>query len=275
MLVSYLIIFLLLGISYSSSFPVGEIVKDPIAVMNHDENCFTQGLVIYDNKLYESCGLYGKSTLRIVDLSTGSVVKKVTIDKDIFAEGLAAMNNTLYMISWKNKKLFIYDRKTLDLLDTKYFDSHNGEGWGLTTDNEHLILSDGSEYIIYYEFPSPGDGKEKLVKIREMKVYDPVTMRHLVYINELEYHNGYIFANIWYKDIILQINANSGNVVERYDLSQLYPKSSRSHKADCLNGIAYDPIQKNFLLTGKLWPKYYRVHFKAAEDDHHKSPTDL
>ncbi len=256
-----------------SGYQIGEIVKEAVEELPHDEACFTQGLVIYDGKLYESCGLYGKSSLRIVNLATGQVVQKRSIEKEIFAEGLTAMNNTLYMISWKNKKLFMFDRETLELLDTKRYDSYNGEGWGLTTDGKQLILSDGSEHILFYEFPKANDGNEKLVKVRDMKVYDPVSSRNIVYLNELEYINGFIFINIWYKDIILQVNSQTGRVVERYDLAELYPKAKRSPKADVLNGIAFDPVKNNFLLTGKLWPKYYRVNFKAALET--KGPFDL
>ena len=267
-----LVLCLWLVLQVLQAFPIGEVVKDTVSVMTHDDNCFTQGLVIYENKLYESCGLYGKSSLRIVDLQTGKILKKVSIAAELFAEGLTAINNTLYMITWREKKLLMFDRETLELLDTKTYESHNGEGWGLTTDGQHLIMSDGTEYIDFYEFPIAKNGQQKMKKIREIKVYDPVTMRHLIHVNELEYYEGYILANVWYKDVILQIHAHTGHIAERYDLTQLYPKSSRSHKADCLNGIAYDPIEKNFLLTGKQWPKYYRVHFKAAEG---KTAVDL
>jgi glutaminyl-peptide cyclotransferase len=250
----------------SRGYQIGEVVKMAISEMPHDETCFSQGLVIYDNNLYESCGLYGKSSLRIVDMKTGKVLKRRNIDKEIFAEGLTAWNNTLYLASWKNKLLFLYDRHSLELLDTKSFASYNGEGWGLTTDGKQLILSDGSEHILFYDFPVAQDGKKSLTKTKDLKVFDPISARHIVHINELEYVHGFIFANLWYKDIILQINAQSGSVTERYDLQELYPKNKRTYKADVMNGIAYDPANKQFLLTGKLWPKYFRVHFKAAEE---------
>jgi glutamine cyclotransferase len=248
------------------AYQVGHVIKDIQQEIPHDHNCFTQGLVFKDNILYETCGLYGKSSLRKVDMKTGKVLQSKHINKDIFAEGLTAANDTLYMLTWKNKRIYMYDRNTLELIATRTIQTHNGEGWGLTTDGKQLIVSDGSDRLLFYAFPdlSTGTEKDSLAKIREVRVFDPVNGRHINQVNELEFVNGFVFANLWYRDIIIQIDPATGHIIERYDMSSLYPQNSRAPGADCLNGIAYHAGEKYFLLTGKNWPKYYQLNFSAA-----------
>jgi glutamine cyclotransferase len=260
---------------FTYSFPVGEVINKVVTTIPHDDKCFTQGLV-YDEEgnLYESCGLYGKSSLRIVDRSTGRVKHKILLPRDIFAEGLTLHNNVLYLLTWKNKKMFMYSKTDLAYLGVRKFETSTGEGWGLTTDGHVMFASDGSETISVYKFPTLssadaadtiGDQAAPVEELNRYKVYDPITGRHLTLVNELEYHNGFIYANIWYKDVIIRFNATTGRVQERYDAAKIYPKSGRNPSADCLNGIAYDPKDDTMLLTGKRWPKYYKVNFTEMD----------
>lgn len=254
------------------SVPVGEVIQKILRTLSHDEQCFTQGLAIDKGLIYESCGLYGKSSLRIVNLQNGQVKQRVALPREYFAEGLTIVNNTIFLLTWKNKKVLIYDKLNLRLLGSKRFQSFTGEGWGLTTDNKHLILSDGSDRIIFFDIPSlsptdlsAADGNEPLIEVRQLRVYDPISTRHITQINELEYVHGYIYANLWYKDVVVRINASTGLIADRYDASRIYPKSTRSPNADCLNGIAHDAADDTMLLTGKKWPKYYQINFTEMD----------
>lgn len=260
-------------LAFPASFD--KILQKVIHTYPHDEQCYTQGLVLYDNILYESCGLYGKSNIRIVELSTGRVIKSAALSKNIFAEGLTALGKRLYLLSWQNRKLYIYDRFSLALLDSRTITTYTGEGWGLTTDERSLIISDGSDRISFYNIPTDGESGA-MIPVRVVKVTMPSQSSGrssrkraapIKHINELEYVNGYIYANIWYEDIILKIHPISGLVVDRYDGARIYPHNSRHPKADCLNGIAYDSSDGTMLLTGKLWPSYYRINFTELDED--------
>jgi glutamine cyclotransferase len=254
---------------------VGEVIQKVIKTIPHDDRCFTQGLVYdSDGTLYESCGLYGKSSLRIIDRDTGKVRKRIALPSDVFAEGLTVHNNILYLLTWKNKKMFMYSKADLSYLGVRRFESSTSEGWGLTSDGKVLYVSDGSESISVYNFPqinaqdaqdTVGSEAHLLQEVHRYKVYDPITGRHINLVNELEFHNGNIYANLWYKDVILRFNATTGRINERYDATKLYPKMNRAASADCLNGIAYDPLDDTMLLTGKKWPKYYKVNFTEMD----------
>jgi glutamine cyclotransferase len=270
-----MILWLLLTISFlnlSLAVLVGKEISSSTEDIAHDSKCFTQGLEIHNGILYESCGLYGKSSVRRVDKKTGEVLLSQSISREIFAEGITVHNNTLYMLTWKSKKLLIYDANTLALLDTKHLLTHTGEGWGLANDGQSLIVSDGSDVLTFFRIPHANDGQLMLTKTKELKVLDPINLRHISMVNELEYVQGKLYCNLWYKDIILQLDPDSGSITERYDLSKLYPKSRRSSQADCLNGIAFDEKDGLFLLTGKLWPKYYKVNLTTI---HSKRSNDL
>lgn len=259
-------------VQIGTAFKIGTLVKDPIATYNHDDHCFTQGLVIYNKILYESCGLYGKSSLRKISLDNYQVISSKKIPKDIFAEGIVVVNDLIFMLTWQNKILNIYDANTLDLIKAVAIKTHSTEGWGITTDGRSLIVSDGSDKLNFFKIPSSAevhsDQFTELTKYKDtITVYDPVNHRGMKHVNELEYAQGYVFANIWYQDAIIQINPDTGHIVERYDLSKLYPKSRRTSRADCLNGIAYIEKDRTFLLTGKFWPKYYIVNFNKAFEE--------
>ena len=244
----------------------------PSASLPHDEKCFTQGLEIYQGKLYESCGLYGQSSVRIVDPSSGRVVRKQRLKKEYFAEGIAIKNNVLYMLTWINRVMFILDLQNFKVQATKRYSSYNGEGWGLATYGDSFIMSDGSERLSYFEIPSDSLNKtkssvnEELIKIKDITVRDPLTERPIQGINELELVNGYLYANVWYQDIILKIDPSDGKVIHKYDLAMMYPKWTRKPGVDCLNGIAYNSSDDTFLFTGKLWPRYYKARLDTGED---------
>jgi len=223
------------------------------AVVNtwpHDRGAFTQGLVYFDGMLLESAGLYGQSSLRRVELNTGQVLQQVAVPPEYFAEGLALLNGKLYQLTWRNQKGFVYDQNTFQL--EKEF-SYEGEGWGLTTDGQSLILSDGTDRIRFL------DPVTFAVK-RSINVSDhgrPVFM-----LNELECVKGEIFANVWQTDFIVRINPANGAVAGWIDLGGLLPPADRDAGTDVLNGIAYDAAGDRLFVTGKQWPKLFEVRLK-------------
>ena len=214
---------------------------------NHDHKAFTQGLEIHENYLYEGTGLYGRSSLRKVDIQSGRVLNKIKLESEYFGEGITILNNKIYQLSWKENTAFVYD---LDFNLLKKF-SYQGEGWGLTNNGEQIIMSDGSQYL-YYRDP---ETFEVLKKISVKNNKQPVKN-----LNELEYQEGFIYANIWQTDYIIKIDAQSGATAAYLDLSGILSTDYQG-EIDVLNGIAYDPQAQNFLVTGKLWPKMYRIEF--------------
>lgn len=243
--------------------------------LKHDDHCFTQGLLFHDNVLYESCGLYEKSSLRKVNPQTGEVLKVEKIDNEIFAEGITIAEDKIWMLTWKNKKLLVFNVETLKHIATLSIDTFNGEGWGLTFDGHQLIASDGTDKILFYDVPNIKNSGKKVIHSRLITVNDPKTSKKYVHINELEYADGFIYANVWYKDLILKIDPSNGVIVSKYDMTNLYPKSSRTYSADCLNGIAFNESDSSFLLTGKQWPSYYKVNFKDFVSSDSNNSVDL
>jgi glutamine cyclotransferase len=216
----------------------------------HDREAFTQGLVYFDGVLLESTGLYGRSSLRRVELNTGRVLQQVTVPPEFFAEGLAVLRGKLYQLSWQNQKGFVYDLETFQL--EKEF-TYAGEGWGLTTDEQSLILSDGTDQI---RFLDPATFAMK----RSINVSDHG--RPVVRLNELEYVKGEIFANVWQTDFIVRIDPATGAVTGWIDLGGLLPPADRDAITDVLNGIAYDAAGDRLFVTGKLWPKLFEVRLE-------------
>jgi glutamine cyclotransferase len=216
----------------------------------HDKNAFTQGLEIHDGKLYESTG-QNQSWIGIVDINTGKPDKKVILDDAYFGEGITIINNKIYQLTWQNKVGFIYDLKTFKKIGEFTYPT---EGWGITHDSTHLIMSDGSEKLTFLDTVS-------LKPVRTVTVRDehgPVKK-----LNELEYVNGFVFANIWETSTIVKIDPQTGKVVGRLDLSALTRDAKmRNPHSDVLNGIAYHPGTHLFLITGKLWPMIYVLQIK-------------
>jgi glutamine cyclotransferase len=219
----------------------------------HDPQAFTQGLVFVDGHLYESTGLNGRSSLRMVDLETGRILQRLDVPAKYFAEGLAPWGSNLVQLTWQNHVVFVYDRFSFRLLRTL---DYPGEGWGLTTDGKSLILSDGSATL---HFLDPAT----LHEIRRISVTSggaPVTQ-----LNELEYIHGQVYANIWYSDRIARISPTTGRVLGWIDLSGLLPADQQAGRDAVLNGIAYDEAHDRVFVTGKLWPRLFEIKIVPAK----------
>jgi glutaminyl-peptide cyclotransferase len=212
------------------------------AVVAHDNQAFTEGLIIHNGKIYESTGSEN-SWIAEVDVGTGTQNKKVELDNAYFGEGITILNNKIYQLTWQNKVGFIYDLSTYKKI--REF-SYEREGWGITHNNHHLIVSDGSENIYFLD-------SANLTVVRKIVVKeDGFAAKSL---NELEFIEGYIFANQWQTNYILKIDPVTGEIVGKLDLSELAKKAKWMYpQADVLNGIAYNQKTKDILITGKFWP---------------------
>jgi len=214
----------------------------------HDADAFTQGLIYQDGHLYESTGLNGKSSVRIVDLSSGRVLKQYDLAEKYFGEGLTSWGNDLIQLTWRAELGFVYDRATLAW--KKSF-AYKGEGWGLTHDDQQLILSDGTPMLRFLD-PKSFAEKKKITVTDEKG--QPVAN-----LNELEYIRGEVYANIWQTDEIIRISPQTGKVLGRIDLTGLLDKSQLASSDAVLNGIAYDAKTDRLFVTGKLWPKLFEI----------------
>ena len=212
----------------------------------HDPSAFTQGLIFLDGVLYESTGLNNRSTLRKVQLETGKILQQQQVPGEYFAEGLVNWGPDLLQLTWTSKVGFVYDRATFTV---KRRFNYTGEGWGLTKDSARIILSDGTSRLRFLD-------PKTLQQTGSLNVTDrgrPVTE-----LNELEYVQGEIWANIWQTDRIARISPFTGFVTGWIDLSGLLKPAERS-STDVLNGIAYDPAANRIFITGKLWPKLFEI----------------
>ena len=212
----------------------------------HDPSAFTQGLVIHQGAFIEGTGLYGRSSIRFVEPTTGEILNKVDLSSDYFGEGVTIHDNSIYQVTWREHTSFIYD---LSLQKTGEF-SIPDEGWGLTTDGTHLILSDGTSTL---SFINPETMSiENTVKV----TYDG---EEITRINELEYIDGWVYANIWQTDQIAIIDPTTGEVASWIDLTGLREELDTTTGIDVLNGIAYDPETSKIYVTGKQWPNLFEI----------------
>ena len=218
----------------------------------HDTGSYTQGLFWHDGSLYESTGLNGKSTFRKVDLQSGQALTKLPFNKKYFVEGSVILGDNLYILTWTNKVIFIYDADTLEYRSTY---SYPREGWGLTTDGKSLISSDGSSRIY---FLTPELKFERSINVT-------LNGRAVRYLNELEWIDGRIWANVYTTDTIVIINPDTGIVEATVDCEGLLPERLRTYDTDVLNGIAVDSEGRIFL-TGKNWPELYEVKLVGEKD---------
>lgn len=212
----------------------------------HDPNAFTQGLDFDDGRLFEGTGRWGESTLREVDLQTGAVLRSHSLDAQYFGEGITVFNGKIYQLTWQELTGFIYERDTFEPLQTF---SYPHEGWGITHDGTRLIVSDGSSTIRFWD-------PNTLQEIGNITVRDdqgPVNR-----LNELEYIDGEIWANIWLTDLIARISPETGDVLSYVDLTGLLDTNTLTQPADVLNGIAVDDSGRLFV-TGKLWPTLFEI----------------
>ncbi len=223
-----------------------------IRVYPHARNAFTQGLIYLDGHLYESTGLNGASSVRKVELATGQVIQQLNLDGRYFGEGLTAWGDELIQLTWRSGRGFVYDRQTLRLRRSFHY---AGEGWGLTHNDRHLIMSDGSAVLRFLD-------PVTFVPAHELRVHDGgVPVQRL---NELEYVKGEIYANIWMTDRIARISPTTGQVLGWIDLQGLLPAVERTSTVGELNGIAYDAARDRLFVTGKRWPKLYEIRIREA-----------
>jgi glutaminyl-peptide cyclotransferase len=222
-----------------------------LSVRPHDPTSYTQGLVWDHGTLYESAGLYGRSSLRQVDPRTGKVLRRVDLGPAFFAEGLALAGNRLLQLTWKEGVAFQYDARTFERTGEFHYE---GEGWGLCDDGRRLVMSDGSDHLGFRD-------RQTFALLGGVDVRRDG--RPATELNELECVDGAIYANVWRTDEILRIDPASGRTTAVIDASGLLEPSEQA-QADVLNGIAYDPEKKIFYITGKLWPKMFEVVFVGS-----------
>ena len=213
----------------------------------HDPKAYCQGLVFRDGFLYEGTGNYGESSLRKVELQTGRVLQRHNLDAHLFGEGIALWENQIIQLTWKSRQAIVYDLASFQ--EQRRF-AYKGQGWGLTHDGQFLIMSDGTATLRFI------DPKTFEVK-RQLLVRDG--SRRINQLNELEYVEGEIYANVWYDDRIARISPTSGRVLAWIDLSRLYPAAQRPHRDAVLNGIAYDAKSHRLFVTGKDWPRLFEI----------------
>jgi glutamine cyclotransferase len=222
-----------------------------LKTLPHFTDAYTQGLTIHNSKLYESTGQNGKSWVAEVDPGSGNHDKKIILDNRYFGEGMTILNNKLYYLTWQSKIGFIYDAKTYKQIGEF---NYNTEGWGLTHNEKDLIMSDGTEKIYFLD-------SAKLTVTRTLTVTD--NGARVKNLNELEWVNGYIFANVYETSRIVKIDPSTGKVVGRLDLSTIVEEIKRMYQNTAeLNGIAFDKNSNALLVTGKLWPKSYLIRLQ-------------
>ena len=217
----------------------------------HDTGAYTQGLLFYDGHLYESTGQYGRSDIRVTDVQTGKIIQSRLLPRNRFGEGLARLGDRLYQLTWRSGVGYVYELETLALADSFRY---SGEGWGLTTDGTSLIVSDGTPVLRFLDTTT-------YEVTRELRVTDgsfPLSQ-----INELEYIDGELFANVYQSDWVVRIDIESGEVRERYSLRGL--PSTEDETAGVLNGIAYNAKERRLFVTGKNWPYLFDIQLTSGE----------
>lgn len=219
-----------------------------VSVLPHDTSSFTEGLEFYKNTLLESTGLQGRSKLLQYDPSTGKILKQVVLSPQYFGEGITVLHDTLYQMTYREHVVFVYAVK--DFKNIKELPL-NFEGWGLTNDGKNLIASDGSSNLYFYE-----PGTFRLLRTQAVTENGVPAVN----INELEYINGFVYANQWQYNYILKINPTNGEVVAKMDLTDLVKKTN-TNDSNVLNGIAYNPATNKVYVTGKNWPSLYEIQF--------------
>jgi glutaminyl-peptide cyclotransferase len=215
----------------------------------HDPDAFLQGLV-WHNGFFESTGQFGRSSLRRVEYPTGKVLQRVDLDSQYFGEGLTMVDNRLIQLTWQSHRGFVYDRDSFKQLREFEYDT---EGWGLTYDGKSLILSDGTDVLTFLNPDSFKPTRKVSVKFNGM------ALRNL---NELEYIDGEVWANVWHTDRIVRIDPASGQVKSYLNLAGILPEDEKSDPEAVLNGIAYDAQGKRIFVSGKLWPRIFEIRLK-------------
>lgn len=218
-----------------------------LAVHPHDPASYTQGLYYEDGFLYEGTGLNGQSVLKQVDIATGEAMREVALPDQFFGEGIARFGDLIYQLTWQAHFGFLYDKDTFEVAGRF---SYPTEGWGLTTDGTYLVLSDGSSSLFFKD-------PETFQDVRRVEVRDGD--RSVDQLNELEFIDGDIYANIWHSNQIVRISPETGEVLGRMDLSELALQVKVGDPEGVLNGIAYDAVGDRVFVTGKLWPSLFEI----------------
>jgi len=257
-----LILFLLIRPSWCAAEPVAVAARFSYVIVNqypHDASAFTQGLAWDRGNVYEGTGLYGRSSLRQVDLRSGTVQRMIRYGEHIFAEGVTVFADKIYQLTWKNNLVFAYDKENFSPLNTWPL---SGEGWGLTHDDRNLIVSDGTATLFFLD-------PDTMSELRRITVHDRTGPVHN--LNELEYVKGLVYANIWKSNRIVMIDPGSGRVAGWLDLSGLQDSLAsaglRNHNGEqpnVLNGIMYAPEEDRLFVTGKLWPVLFEIRVEPA-----------
>ena len=232
--------------------PLKEYALEVVAEYPHDVESYTQGLFFQSGQLYESTGVHGKSTFRKVDLQTGKALERLDFDKKYFVEGSVIWKDNLYILTWESRTAFIYDANTLEYKSTWKYPR---EGWGITTDGRHLIASDGSANLYFMD--------ENFAQKKKLLV--TVEGRPVRFLNELEYIDGKIWANVYTSDEIVIIDPKDGRIEGVINCKGLLPDELRTAQTDVLNGIACDESTGKIYLTGKNWPKLYEIKIKEKK----------
>jgi glutaminyl-peptide cyclotransferase len=231
-----------------------------VRALPHDPRAFTQGLLISGGAFYESTGMEGESSVRHVDIESGKVLRRIDLDKTYFGEGLARVDDRLIQLTWQSGKAFVYG-----LMDFRKVGEHayQGEGWGLCYDGKNLVMSDGSDRLLFRD-------PQSFAVVRELRVVH--TGKPLRDLNELECVDKTVYANVWRTEKIVAIDRDSGQVSAEIDASGLLTPAE-DEGTDVMNGIAYDKRSGHFYVTGKWWPKVFEVRFVDSTQGRTPPPT--
>ena len=222
-----------------------------INTYKHGTDSYTQGLVYKDGYIYEGTGNWGKSRIMKYKPDEHKILNQVNLSSDYFGEGIEVIDDNIYQITWRSQKGFVYDKNTFE--KTREFRYPYYEGWGLTYDGTNLLMTDGTNKVYFLD-------KNYFSEIKTIEVYDnngPVK-----YLNELEFVNGTLYANVYQKNYIVGINTNSGKVIEKIDLSDILPEKDKYENIDVLNGMAYNPEKNTWYITGKNWPVLFEIRVR-------------
>lgn len=244
-----LVLLLAVSASCASSAQVKQYRVNVVKQYPHDVRSYTQGLFIEDGQMYESTGQYGSSTFRKVDMATGSPLRRLDFSDRYFVEGSVALGDSLYILTWTSRVAFIYDFNTLEYIATR---SYPHQGWGITTDGKQLIASDGSSRLYFM------DKDLNIVRTVNVRLHG----KPLNYLNELEYIDGRVWANVYTTNMIVLIDPDTGMVDGVVDCTGLLPQKLKTPDTDVLNGIAYDGDTGKIYLTGKNWPLLFEVEIE-------------
>ena len=237
----------LLGLSSCQKSPPEHLGYQIISTRPHDGTAYTQGLQLTGGRLFESTGQYGESTVREIEPASGKILRKRPLAKTVFGEGLTVIGQEMWVLTWKENTVYVLEPDTFKPIRSH---TYKGEGWGLTSDGKQLIMSDGSSDL---KFINPKDFTvQKTLEVKDGK-------RTVKNLNELEWIDGQIFANIYQTDKIARISPEDGQVTGWLDLAGLKNQLTQPNHAEVLNGIAYDPKSGHLLVTGKYWPQMFEI----------------